>query len=231
MTKEKKIQKEEKNIVAVEEALTKTEQFIEKNQKSIIYILGVIVAIIAIYVGVTRFYFEPREKEAQSQIFMAERYLEKDSISLALNGDGQYPGFLDIIDEYSMTKTAKLAHHYAGICQLRLGQYDEAITHLKKFKGKDKVITAMNLGLIGDAYLEKGDFQEAYDYYIKASEKNANNFTTPLFIFKAGMMAEELKKYDKAEELFNTIKREYRSSAEFRNIDKYIGRVQALNKK
>ena len=150
---------------------------------------------------------------------MAERYLEKDSISLALNGDGQYPGFLDIIDEYSMTKTAKLAHHYAGICHLRLGQYDEAITHLKKFKGKDKVITAMNLGLIGDAY------------YIKASEKNANNFTTPLFIFKAGMMAEELKKYDKAEELFTTIKREYRSSAEFRNIDKYIGRVQALNKK
>lgn len=231
MTKEKKVQKEEKNIVAVEAALTRTEQFIEKHQKNLIYGVGIIVAVIAIYVGFTRFYLEPRENEAQSQIFMAERYLEKDSVLLALNGDGHFPGFLEIIDDYSMTKTAKLARHYAGICHLRLGEYEQALTQLKKYSGSDKVVSTMNLGLIGDTYLEMGNKQKALDYYLKAAKRKTNEFTTPLFLLKAGLVAEDLQKYQQAEELLQTIKKEYRSSAEYRNIDKYIARVQALNKK
>ncbi len=32
-----------------------------------------------------------------------------------LQGDGNYPGFLEIIDDYGMTDAANLAHYYAGV--------------------------------------------------------------------------------------------------------------------
>ena len=41
------------------------------------------------------------ERSAQVEIYMAEIYFQKASFALALNGDGQYPGFLDVADEYS----------------------------------------------------------------------------------------------------------------------------------
>ena len=51
---------------------------------------------------------------------MAEIYFEKDSFNLALNGDLNSAGFIDIADDYSSTKTGKLANYYAGICYLNL---------------------------------------------------------------------------------------------------------------
>ena len=82
-------------IKNVEETLTKTEQFLEENYKMMLTVLGVIVALVAI-VWLARLYLSKRSEEAQAQIYQAERYLEMDSINLALNGDGNYLGFIDI---------------------------------------------------------------------------------------------------------------------------------------
>ena len=46
-------------MVGVEGALTRTEQFIEDNQKWIIRIVTGILAVVAIYIGVKRFYLNP----------------------------------------------------------------------------------------------------------------------------------------------------------------------------
>ena len=92
----KKTTRAEENIQAVEEALSKTEYFIEKNQNPILIVIGMLVIVILAYMGFNQFYLKPQEKKAQEQVFMAEKYFETDSINLALNGDGLYPGFLDI---------------------------------------------------------------------------------------------------------------------------------------
>ena len=39
-------------------------------------------------------------KELEKEMYMAELYFQKDSFNLALNGDGQYAGFLDVADDY-----------------------------------------------------------------------------------------------------------------------------------
>ena len=119
----KKSNKTEDQFIQVEEALSKTEQYIEKNQKMIVQIVAVIIAIIALFLGFKKFYIEPMEIDAKAEMYMAELYFEKDSFNLALNGDGQYFGFLDIADEYSLTKQGKLAKYYAGISYLHLSQY------------------------------------------------------------------------------------------------------------
>ncbi|HOW24920.1 MAG TPA: tetratricopeptide repeat protein [Bacteroidales bacterium] len=224
----KKKDRAEENILAVEEALSKTELFIEKNQKILYIIIGVIVVVVLGIFGFKKLYLAPKEKEAQSQMYMAEKYFEKDSLKLALNGDGNYLGFLDIMEDYKLTRTANLAQYYSGICYLHLGDYQAAIDYLKKFKSKDQIVSSMALGAIGDAYMELNEKDDALDYYLRAAETNKNNFTTPMFLMKAGMTCELEGKYDRALELYEQIRTEFRSSAEFRNVDKYIARAKGM---
>jgi tetratricopeptide (TPR) repeat protein len=225
MSKSKKHPEDDKNILAVEEALSRSEQFIERHQNSIMWTVAIIVLIIAGYIGYTRFSLAPREREARAEMFMAESYFEQDSLQLALEGDAQYPGFLDIISSYRFTKSANLAHYYTGISYLKLGNYEDALKHLKKFRGRDQIMGAMAFGAIGDAYLELQDLSSAARYYRKAYRYKPNDLTTPLFLFKAGLLFEEMGQPAEALSLYERIREEYQNSAEGRNIERYIGRT------
>jgi tetratricopeptide (TPR) repeat protein len=223
----KKQDKTEDRIVKVEEALSKTEKFIESNQRLLTIIVGVIIVVVLGFFGFKKLYIGPRETEAKQQMFMAERYFEADSLDLALNGDGMYPGFLQIIDDYGITASANLAHYYTGIIYLNQGNFDEAIRHLKKFKSKDQVVSVMAKGAIGDAYMEKNDVATAASYYKTAAELHDNEFSAPIFFLKAGMAFELLGKNSDALEMYQKVKIGYPASVEAREIDKYIAKVKA----
>lgn len=227
----KKTDKTENRIVAVEEAFSKTEQFIENNQKIILIVVGAIIVIVLGFFGFKRLYLAPKEKEAQGQMFMAEKYFELDSLNKALNGDGNYLGFLDIIDQYGITKSADLAHYYAGICYLKKGDFENAIKYLKHFKSNDEMVQPMATGAIGDAYMELNQVDKALDYYLKAANEKKNELTTPMLLMKAGWVYEDLGKYDQALAIYKRIKNEYPRSEEGNDIDKYIGKMEGLLKK
>jgi len=224
----KKQDKTEGGIVKVEEALSKTERFIENNQKILTIVIGVIVVVVLVFFGFKRLYMVPKEQEAKEQMFMAERYFEIDSLNLALNGDGMYPGFLEIIDDYGITKSANLSEYYAGVCYLKMGNFEEAIDHLKSFKGKDHILGPMAAGAIGDAYLELNQPEKAAGYYTEAAEMKENEFTSPMFLLKAGWTYEIQKDYKKALEIYEQIKFKFPTSNEAREIDKYIARAKGL---
>ncbi|MFN3554619.1 MAG: tetratricopeptide repeat protein [Bacteroidales bacterium] len=228
--KEKKTEQGEKNIVAVEEALSRSEQFIEKNQNILIGVVAVIILLIGGYIGYNRFILEPREQDARAEMFVAEQYFEQDNFRLALDGDGNSLGFLDIISSYRMTRTANLARYYAGVSYLNLGEYDEAIHHLKKFRRRDQLVGAMALGAIGDAYLELDDKNAALRYYTRAANHQPNQLTTPTFLMKAGMLHELKGEHQKALELYTRLRNEYPNTNEGRNIERYIARARSAQK-
>ena len=126
MSKEK-TPKPVENLVEVENALTSAERFFETNSKIITIIFGAVVVVALILLATHRFYSIPREAKAKEQMYVAEQYFAKDSFNLAINGDGNFPGFLDIMDDYGHTKAGKLARYYAGISSLHLGKYKEAV--------------------------------------------------------------------------------------------------------
>jgi len=225
MSKSHKPKEEEKSIVAVEEALGRSEHFIEKNYKIIIGTVAAIVLIIAVFIGYTRFVLAPRQTEARAEMFMAEIYFAQDSLQLALEGDPVYPGFLDIIADYRFTSSANLARYYAGVIFLRQGHFEDAIEHLKKFRGRDQLVTAMAYGAIGDAYLELENMAQAARYYRKAYRHSPNELTTPLFLLKAGLVYEMIEEPAKALALYRRIQDEFPNSTEGQNIERYIGRV------
>ncbi|MGM0496480.1 MAG: tetratricopeptide repeat protein [Bacteroidota bacterium] len=227
MSKKKKESAPEQ-LESVESALSRTEQFIENNQKTLTSVVFAIVIIVGGYLLFQRYYMNPMENEAKGQMFRAEQYFAQDSFNLALNGDGNYLGFLDIIDEYGMTKSANLAEYYSGISYLKLEQFDNAIEYLKDFKVNDKIIEPQKYGALGDAYMEKGDLDEALDYYEKAKGSNDNQFTTPYFMEKAAFVYEEKGEYDEAIELYKEIERKYPDSPQSEDVDKNVARLKVI---
>ncbi|WP_297093630.1 tetratricopeptide repeat protein [uncultured Draconibacterium sp.] len=214
------------NLQELESALTKTEQFVEDNSKIISYVVGGIIIVVAAYLGFNKFYVQPKEDEAVSQMFMAENYFEKDSFNLAINGDGNYLGFLDIIDDYGMTKSANRAKYYTGISYLYMGQYEEALDYLNDFKTDDLLLAPVAEGAKGDAYLELGETDSALKQYKKAYSVTDNELTTPVYMMKAANLLESMDELEDALALYEDIKAEYPQSSEGTNADRYIARIK-----
>ncbi|HCE55432.1 MAG: tetratricopeptide repeat protein [Lutibacter sp.] len=224
----------------LDQTASKSEQFIQKNQTIIFIVIGLIVASILGYLAYQKYVKAPKEKEAANELAFPKAYFDNainntvaaDSLfTLALKGaDGKY-GFVDIADEYSGTKAGNLANYYAGISYLRLKQYKEAIDYLEDFSSKDELLGPVANGAIGDAFADINQPQDAFDYYVKAAELKDNNFSTPLFLFKAGNTAMELENYSKAQELFEKIKNDYPNAVEAQNIDIYINKAAFASKK
>ena len=147
------------------------------------------------------------------------------------NGDGTYPGFEQIAQDYGSTKTGNLANYYLGMTYLKKGEFEKAIEALKKYDAEDDITGALALGGIAAANQELNRVDEAVSFYKKAAEYDDNNFTRPLFLFKTGRAYEQQKNYSAALEVYNQIKKDYPTSTEARDIDKFIGRASALSSK
>ncbi len=211
----------------VGEIFSKSEQFIEKNKKGIITGLVVVVLIVVAVLGVRHGYLIPKEREAEKAIFRGEFYLQNNEWDKALYGDSaQFIGFDAIIDQYGLTKTGNLAKGYAGICLYHKGEYDKAISYLKKFDASDKTVSPVLIGLIGDCYVSMDKASEAVDYFMKAANKASDDMISPLYLKKAGRVYESLGNYKKAAEAYTMIK-DYPNSMEAQDIDKYIDRANS----
>ena len=200
--------------------------FIEKYQKQIIYAVGAVVLVVLIALSFRNFYLQPREVAAENEMYKAQGYFAKDSFRIALEGRGSESiGFKEIVSDYGITASGKLAAAYAGICYYKLGQYDNAIKYLSQFDGKDTYFSASVIGLTGDCYVEMGETDKAIKYFEKAADKE-NAVMSPVYLKKAGLVYESLNKPDKAEKEYTKIKDNYPKSPEASDIDKYIARVQ-----
>lgn len=224
----KNTEENEDLIVDVQEVYSKSEEFIENNKTVIIAVVLGVILVVGGFFGYKKLIIAPMEYEAQSDMFMAEKYFSQDSLQKAINGDGLNSGFIDIVDEYSGTKAANLAHYYLGICYRNTGEYEFAIDELKQFSSDDIMISTIALGAIGDSYLELGDANEAISYYEKAVKNGGNKLTSPIYLFKAGLAYEDIQDFSSAESKYKAIKLDFPDSKEAQTIDKYIARAESL---
>ena len=217
----------EEPMVDVQETISKAERYIEENKKSLSIIVGAVIVLVGGYFAWTKLYLAPLEEEARGQMFVAEKYFEKDSLNKAINGDGQFDGFKKIIDDYSLTTSGNLAHMYLGLCYLHKGQFEDAIKELKEYDGEDMMLGPISLGAMGDAYSELGKTDDAIDQYLKASGANKNNFTTPIYLMKAATLYETQGKYKDALKVYEQLKTDFPEAREGKDVEKYISRAKA----
>ena len=217
--------------IEINETINKAEGYISENKKSISIIVGAVLVVILGYFGYTNLIVKPQEENAIREMFMAERYFQMDSVNLAINGDGQFMGFQEIIDNYGSSSSANRAHYYLGMCYMKKGEWDNAIEYLSGYDAEDDVTGALALGAIGDANLEKGNNEEALSYYMKAVDWDKNQFTAAIFLLKAATVKELQNDYKGATDLYERIKKDYPQSTEARDVDRYIARATQLSAK
>ena len=225
MAKENLKKKEALQQEKINETVSKTEQFFNENKKTI---YGIVIAILVIGFGIlayNQWILKPKQAEAMEQKYPAEAAFRAQEYELALNGDGNILGFKDILDEYG-TKGGKDIYMYAGVCELQLGNFDEAIKYLKKYKGKNHILSARALACIGDAYTGLEDNRTAISYFEKAADLSDDIYSAG-YLLKAGVAYEELGEYDKALACYKRIQNNWPQSVEGYDIDKYISRIES----
>ncbi len=216
------IQEPEINVV---EAVSKTEKFFETYKKHIVYGVAAIVIVAAAVLAYYQFIHLPKQQEAMGQTFVAEQYFRSNDFEKALNGDGNVLGFKQVIDEYG-SKAGEAVYFYAGVCELQLGNYNEAIKYLKQYAGTDPIIAARAIACIGDAYVGLNEYGKAAAEFVKAA-KHADNIFAAAYLLKAGTVYEEMGNTAEALKMYEEIKNKYPQSTEGYEINKYISRIQA----
>lgn len=207
-TKNKK-KKEEESSLNLDHLIKKVVGFYEREQRVINIVSAAVVIVLALSLAYFLYYVPKQQEKAEISIFKAERYFGMDSLQLALNGDGDHMGLLSVIDEYGRTPSGNRAKYMAGICYLKLGQFDEAITWLKKVNLKDKLISGQALGSLGDAYMENNDLENAMKYYKKAVSQNPNEIVTPVYLLRLGWLCEMQGLWKDAVSYYETLQHEY----------------------
>jgi tetratricopeptide (TPR) repeat protein len=226
MAKKKETEELLENPEVLAEKLEGAEQWVEQNPKIVFGVVGALLLIVGGYFGFN-YYTSTQDEQAQREMFQAIYYFEADSLSLALNGDGNNLGFIDIIDEYKFTDAANLAHFYAGVAYLKQGQFEAARLYLNDFSSNDLLIQARAYSLIGDAYMEEQNFEEAASFYSKAANYKPNKFFTPAYLMKAALAYEKLNQNAKAIEAYDKIINQYWESADYQNARKYKARLES----
>lgn len=210
-------------------AMNKTEMFFEKNSKSMIIALLALFVLAAAIFGYRQLISQPRERKAAEMIAQAQYRFESTTpeYQLALEGDANGPGFLDVIDQYGSTPSGNLAKHYAGICYLRMGDLENAAAYLAKFspvKGiPGALINAQNYGLQGDVAVEQQNYAAAVKFYEKAVAAADNNMTAPMYLRKAGLAEQAQGNTEKAAAYYERILTSYPASMEAREAEKLLG--------
>lgn len=213
------------NPDALAERLGSAENWMERNSKTVIALVAIVLLAVAGYFGFN-YYKKSQDAQAQPQMFQAVYYFEADSLDLALNGDGNNLGFLNIIDDYEFSDAANLAHFYAGVCYLKKGEFDAAILYLEDFSADDLLVQARAYSLIGDAHMEKGEYEDAARFYDKAANYKPNKQYSPAYLMKAALAYEKLNQNDKAKDAYSKIISDFWDSQEYQNAVKFKARLE-----
>ncbi len=225
------IEVQEEEVVAAtptksKDIVEQLKNFWDNNSKNLLIGSGAIVAVIVGWIGYTELIQKPNEEKAADAIFKAQQYFAQDSSRKVLDGDANSKGVLYVINKFGGTKAANLAHFYAGISYLKLGDFKKSVEHLKDFSTDAKQVQMVAYGALADAYAEQGNKEEAVGYYKKAgSTFESDEANSAEYLFRAGLLNETLNKPKDALEIYKEIKAKYPKTDKGAQIDKYIYRL------
>lgn len=215
------------NADALKQEFGKAEGFLKKNQTLLAYVGGGILAIVLGVVGYN-YWSKSQDEEAQVALFNAVYAFEADSLKQALSGTGGNEGLLSVAENYGSTDAGNLANFYAGVALVKQAKYDEAIEHLKSFSSSDLLIQGRAYALIGDAYMEKKNTEDAISYYKKAADYKPNKYFTPGYLMKLAGAYEIAKDNKSAIDAYAQVIEKFPESVEVTNAKKYKSKLEGV---
>lgn len=220
--KKEEFVKQDEQLQEVNEALTGAGKWIEENSSLLSWVIAGIAIVVMGVIAINTYVIKPKALEASNENAKAVVYFMAGDFDKALEGDdAECIGFHAIAEEYGWYQQGKLAALYAGICYYEKKDYESAAQYLKKFSADDLNIEPAARQLLGDAYVELGEYGKAAKAFESAA-KTGNDIIAPMSLKKAGLVYLHEGQNAKAKKAFERIKNEFPASQEAQDIDKYI---------
>jgi TolA-binding protein len=215
-------------VVKEEELLDNIIAGYDKNKQRINTAIIAVIVLVAGYFGYQELSVKPTQKKAANALAFAQQNFQRDSITAALDGEGNRPGFVKIASKYGGTPAGNLANYYAGVCYLQQGDIKKAIKHLKEFNSKGTSLTPAAAGALADAYMEDGKVKDSISQYQTASADEKNTALTPIYLLRLAMAYEMNKQPEKAIDAYKKLRDNYPQSQQAREVDKNLARLGEL---
>ena len=232
------------SIVEKNDVVEKARGFWAKFSKPIIYVGGAIILLAGGWLAYKNLVKAPNETKSAEQIFPAEQLFDKmtqlgfskDSIGLVLNGGNGITGVLKVASNYGGTAAGNRAEFIAGACYLHNKDFKNAVKHLKEFSTSSKQPQSAAYRMLGDAYSELKQNDDALTYYKKAVDVAdvKDESTRFLSLSRAALFCEATGKTKEAIDYFQQIKNEItpeflRDNRIDFQVDKYLARLGVTN--
>lgn len=201
------------------------EQF-KSNEKLrlVTYIVGGLVVVTLGYFLYKQFIWKPANEKSKAAYFAGLNYAEKDSTDAAIEA------LRPVVKKYDGKVGGEVAQFTYARQLMEKGQFAKALEELEGVDLNDTYVSVMAIGLQGDCKSELKKYEDAAELYIKAAEKQDNDFTTPTYLFKAAFCAEKVNDFATAVELYTRIQDNYPDFANQKSIKKYIARATKTQK-
>lgn len=225
---QEKFKKQDEQLESVNQTLTGAGKWIEDNSNMLTWCVIGIAAVVMAVILINQRVLQPKAQLAADENAKSIAYFMKGDYDKALTGDDKddvFLGFEATADQYSWFQEGKLAALYAGICYYEKGDYETAAQYLSKFSAKDLNIAPAAKQMLGDAYVELGEYGKAAKAF-EAAAKSGNEIIAPMSLKKAGIAYLKEENKAKALKAFKTIKAKYPASVEAQDIDKYIAAAE-----
>ena len=223
--------KQPRHSAESEVVIERAKDFWSRYNRPILIVCAAIIVVGGGYLAYKYLVKAPKEKKAAEAIFKAEEYYRMDSLKLALNGDGQYPGFEKVISQYGGTDAGNLAKFYAGAIYLKTGDLNKAVKYLKDFTTGADQISARAYKLLADAYADQGKNADALSNYKKAAHQfEADEQSSAEYLFMAAYFADRVMNDKKeAVDLYKEVKKKYSQSQFAAEADKFLAQAGIYN--
>lgn len=197
-----------------------------KTNKVLRYVtIGVGVLVIGIlgYLLYRQFVWKPANEKSKNSYWEGLNYAKKDSTALAID-------YLESeVKKYDGKVGGEVAQFVLGRQLMANKEYKKAIEQLEDVDVEDTYVTIMAVGLQADCLSQMKKYEDAANKYLEAADMIENELTTPMYLMKAGLCAEEIKNFPKAAEFYQRIVDDYAGYAGQNQVEKYLSR--ASNKK
>lgn len=223
MAKKHQEEEQQSTLDVLNSNLGSASEKIAANKKVIFWIVGGLAVVAAFVLSYLFIYRNPKLNkafEAYNQVEITA--MGNDSIAAA--------EYKKVADNYGGTTAGELGALSAAEYYFNLGNYQEAVKYLDKFKTSEPVLAANALVLKGDCYVNLKKYDKALESYHKAVGKaDKNPQIVPRVLLKEANVYDAQKKYDKALDCFETIKKDYPTFEPGNGItvDGYIAREKA----
>jgi TolA-binding protein len=202
------------------------QQFKDNKQlRTISFAVGGIIVLLAGFLLYKQFVSGPKNEKSKDAFYTGLNYAAKDSTDQAIKA------LEPIVKKYDGYVGGEDAQFVLGRQYMEKGNFKKALETLEDVKASDTYVKVYVIGLQGDCYSELGKYKEALEKYESAARTNPNDKTSPEYLFKAAMVAEQIGEFDKATGLYEEIRDNYSVYAGQKGIDKYIARTSNTKKK